>query len=201
MTTSTVPAPGAPTAPQRAISPGDYDFLSSEMTLWRNSGLVDDDTAVRILGLYRPTRRFSLARLLLTLGAAFTGIGLIWLVASNLDQLPPLLRFGVVCVFWLALLVGAELLASRRAHALATNVAGGGSIPSPVVGAVRIMAALAFGAVVFQAAQSLQVPAFEPRLVGLWGLGALLYAYAVRGTGPLMIGVLAVTGWVISAPM
>ena len=127
-------------------------------------------------------RRFDLSNLLLTLGAAFVGVGIIWLVASNLDQLPPLTRFLVVAAFWLAFLAGGELLAGRREH--------GGAIPSPVVGAVRIMAALTFGAVVMQAAQSLQVPAYEPQLLAWWGLGALVHAYVVRGAGPLVVGLL-----------
>ena len=36
-----------------------------------------------------------------------------------------------------------------------------------VLGALRLLAALAFGATIFQAAQSLQVPAYEPVLLGL----------------------------------
>ncbi len=69
--------------------------------------------------------------------------------------------------------------------------------PSPLVGAFRLMAALAFGAVVFQAAQSLQVPAYEPSLLGVWGVGALLYAYATGGVTPLLVGVSAATGWYV----
>lgn len=56
------------------------------------------------------------------------------------------------------------------------------------MGAVRLLAAGAFGAVVFQAAQSLQVPTFEPILVGVWGLGAVLWAYAVQGVAPSIAG-------------
>ena len=49
--------------------------------------------------------------LLLTLGAAFVGVGIIWLVASNLDQLNATVRFAVVAAFWLTFLIGGELLA------------------------------------------------------------------------------------------
>ena len=106
--------------------------------------------------------------MLLYLGGGFVGIGLIWLVAANLDQLSPVARFVAVALLWLAFLVGGELLASRKASA-------------PVVGAARLLAALGIGAVLFQAAQSLQVPAFEPRLLGLWSAGALLHGYVVPG--------------------
>jgi uncharacterized membrane protein len=170
----------------RSASPAQLEWLGKELNVWRADGLVHDDQADAILRRYHATRRFSLARLLLALGAVFVGVGLIWLVAANLDQLPPLLRFLAVASIWLALLVGAEVLHSKRLL-----------MPSQVVGSVRLLAALAFGAVVFQAAQSLQVPAFEPLLVGLWGLGALVHAYAVRGLGPQLVGIATLTTWFV----
>ena len=182
------PAPPHPTR-TRPATPAQLDWLAAELPHWRSAGLVDDDSATAILASYHPSRRFDLSNLLLTLGAAFVGVGIIWLVASNLDQLPPLTRFLVVAAFWLAFLAGGELLAGRRDH--------GGAIPSPVVGAVRILAALTFGAVVMQAAQSLQVPAYEPQLLAWWGLGALVHAYVVRGTGPLVVGLLAGASWLV----
>ena len=185
------PAPPLP-ARTRPASPAQLDWLAAELPLWRAAGLVDDRAATAILANYHPSRRFDLSRLLLTLGAAFVGVGILWLVASNLDQLPPLVRFAVVAAFWLAFLVGGELLAGRREHG-----SSGGNIPSPVVGCVRILAALTFGAVVMQAAQSLQVPAYEPQLLAWWGLGALVHAYVVRGAGPLVVGLLGLASWLV----
>jgi uncharacterized membrane protein len=185
------PAPPLPTR-TRSATPAQLDWLAAELPRWRAAGLVDDQAATAILAGYHPSRRFDLSRLLLTLGAAFVGVGILWLVASNLDQLPPLVRFVVVAAFWLAFLVGGELLAARREHA-----SSGAGIPSPVVGCVRILAALTFGAVVMQAAQSLQVPAYEPQLLAWWGLGALVHAYAVRGAGPLVVGLLTGASWLV----
>ena len=174
----------------RPVTRAQLDWLHRELPLWQAEGVIDGEQGRAILDRYHavadPGRRFSLARLLLSLGAVFVGVGLIWLVAANLDQLPPMLRFGVVAAIWLSLLVAAEVLHDR-----------GRSLPSLVVGAVRLLAALAFGAVMFQAAQSLQVPAYEPALIGLWGAGALVHAYAVRGTGPLLVGIAAGTGWYV----
>ena len=185
---TTAPAHPLPTR-TRPATPAQLDWLAAELPQWRSAGLVDERAADAILATYHPSRRFDLSNLLLTLGAAFVGVGIIWLVASNLDQLPPVTRFLVVAVFWLAFLAGGELLAGRREH--------GGAIPSPVVGCVRILAALTFGALVMQAAQSLQVPAYEPQLLAWWGLGALVHAYVVRGTGPLVVGLLAVASWLV----
>jgi uncharacterized membrane protein len=127
--------------------------------------------------------------LLLTLGAGFVGVGLIWLVAANLDQLPPLARFVAVTAIWLALLATGETLAVRHARQP--------GFPRPLVFSVRLLAALSLGAVIFQAAQSMQVPAYEPRLVGLWGAGALVHAYVVRGFAPLIVGMVAGSTWFV----
>jgi len=188
MTTSGNPRDGR----RDSISPSQFAWLTRELESWRSVGVIDDAQVTAILSRYQATNKLSLAKLLLTLGAVFVGFGAIWLVAANLDELAPLARFITVALIWLALLVGAEYLASRHAHSSASTT------PSPVVGAVRVIAALLFGAVIFQAAQSLQVPAFEPRLVGLWGLGALLYAYAVGSLGALVIGVLTAASWFIA---
>jgi uncharacterized membrane protein len=182
--TPTLASPGT-----HAVSPRELAWLERELAQWASEGLVDDRQVAAIRGRYRASHVFSLATLVLTLGAAFVGVGLIWLVAANLDQLSPLWRFVVIAAFWLLFTVGAEWLAGRREH--------GGALPSPVVGAARLLAALVFGAVVFQAAQSLQVPAYEPKLVGLWALGALFYAYAVRGLMPLLVGTVGGTVWLV----
>jgi uncharacterized membrane protein len=161
-------------------------WLTGEVRDWESRGVLTGDQAATILDGYRVTtagRRFSLARLLLTIGAAFVGIGLIWLVGANLDQLAPTTRFLVVAGLWLAFLVGSEVLHERRPSA------------SLRVGAGRLLAALASGAVIFQAAQSMQVPAYEPALVGLWAAGALAHAYAVRGVGPLIVGLVTGATW------
>ncbi|EON25263.1 membrane protein [Nocardioides sp. CF8] len=163
-------------------------WLRRELDDWQRAGLVDAAQAAAIGSRYRGVeahRRVSLGRILLVLGAAFVGVGLIWLVAANLDQLPPLLRFAAVAAIWLALMAGAEL--SRAAGA--------------VRGALRLMASLAFGAVIFQAAQSLQVPAFSPALIGLWAAGALAHAYGFRALMPLVVGVVTGVGWWIAQPL
>lgn len=159
---------------------GQLNWLRKQAHDWVAEGLVQPDQAASILGRYQASRRFSLGRLLLGVGATFTGVGLIWLVAANLDEFSPLTRFAVVLVLWLAALVGAETLAARGGSPLVTE-------------AVRLLAALGLGAVIFQAAQSLQVPAYEPKLVGLWGAGALVHAYVLRAYSPLLVGIAAVT--------
>jgi uncharacterized membrane protein len=165
------------------------DWLATQLALWQSEGLIDPDQAESIIGRYHAERRLPVARLLLTLGAVFVGVGVIWLVAANLSGLSPAARFATVSLFWLGCLCLGEVLAARRGNAARAWTS------SALVGAVRLMAALGFGAVVFQAAQSLQVPAYEPALVGCWALGALVQAYAVRAVMPLVVAILAGTTW------
>lgn len=191
--TSAAEVPDSHATPRRAIhttSPSQLQWLGGELALWQAEGLVDPVAAAAIRGRYTASRRFTLSRIVLTLGACFVGLGLIWLVAANLLLLSPLLRVILMVVIWIGLIATAEVLAARSARA--------GDRSSPVVGAVRLLAAGAFGAVVFQSAQSLQLPASKTILVGVWGVGALLWAYAVRGVAPLVLGVALVAMWFVS---
>jgi uncharacterized membrane protein len=176
-----------PTSPQvtHSATRSQLTWLEHQVRDWQADGILDDDQAGRIVSRYRADHRFPLARLLLTIGAAFIGIGLIWLVAANLQSLSPTTRVVGIILIWLVTLAGAEMLASTRDTERS----------SPLVGAIRLIAAVAFGGVVFQAAQTLQVPAYEPALVGWWAAGAMLHAYAVRAVLPLVVGILAGATW------
>ena len=171
----------------RPESPARLAWLETELARWQDEGLLDGPGADAIRARYVAHRRLTLTRIVLTLGAGFLGLGLIWLVAANLDGMSPLTRFVLVAAVWLALVAAGEALAGRRDHGVA----------SPVVAVVRLLAVAAYGAVVFQAAQSLQVPADEPRLVGLWALGALAHGYAVRAADAVVVGILLAAGWVV----
>ena len=177
--------PPLPNAPAVAASRGQLEWLRRQVLAWQNDGTVDAAQASAILSRYDESRRFSIGRILLTLGAGFVGVGLIWLVAANLDQFSPLTRFVAMTALWLGLLIGGEVAHTRHA-------------PPLMVGALRLMAAFAIGGVIFQAAQSLQVPAYEHSLVGLWGVAALLQAYLLASYLPLFIGIAGVTYWSIA---
>jgi uncharacterized membrane protein len=193
-------AAGVRGAPRATLS-----WLERELGEWQAQGRLDAATAVGIRALYVPvddvpdraaTRRVSLGRLVLGLGGCFVGVGLLWLVAANLDQLSPLTRFTGVVVLWLAAVAGAELLAVRREAGRAGDARGGSDA---VVAAARVIASLAFGAVVFQAAQSLQVPAWSSALLGFWAAGALVHAYLFAAVPPLVVGIATGTGWCVWA--
>ena len=132
-----------------------FRWLAGELRAWQREGLIDAATANAISDRYVVPKERAVTnlpvRVILILGSFFVGVGLIWLVASNLDELSPLVRFVVVTLIWIALAVTGEL--TQRL----------------VSAAFKLLTALAFGAVVFQAAQSLQVPAYRPQLLLAWG--------------------------------
>jgi uncharacterized membrane protein len=163
----------------RPVAPRRLDWLNDETARWVGAGILTDDAAEKIKAQYVASHAGSLTRVISYLGGAFLGIGLLWLVATNLDALSPLVRFAGIVVVWLAFTAAAEVP----------------TLPGPLRGAFRGIAALGFGGVIFQSAQSLQVPAYEPVLVGLWGLGALLYAYASAGVAPLVVGIVTTMIW------
>lgn len=173
----------------RPISPGHAAWLRTELARWVADGLVSPQSGAQITALYAVRRRATLIGLTLGLGGAFLGIGVIWLVAANLEHLGLLARFLLVLALWLALVVAGELLARRGAA--------GARSARLLTGVIRLVAVAAFGAVIFQAANSLQVPADSPRLVALWAVGALLYSYAVGSPLGEWLGVaLAGVWWV-----
>ncbi|WP_328530408.1 DUF2157 domain-containing protein [Nocardioides sp. NBC_00368] len=163
----------------RPVAPRRLDWLNNEIDRWVSEGILTEDAAETITGQYVASHANSLTRVISYLGGAFLGVGLVWLVATNLDALTPLVRFVGIVVIWLAFTAAAETI----------------PLPRPLRGAFRGIAAMSFGGVVFQAAQSLQVPAYEPSLVGFWGLGALGYAYASGALAPLVVGIATTMIW------
>ena len=114
MTDTSSPAPALATRP---VAPQQLAWLRHELADWTSEGLIGEEQAARIAARYRSEHhaRVSVGRVLLYLGGGFVGVGLIWLVAANLDELSPLARFAAVAALWLAFLVGGETLAARHA--------------------------------------------------------------------------------------
>lgn len=162
------------------ISPRRRAWLGEQVARWQRDGLVDEHTGSAILGRYESGSRAVLRHLMITLGVVFLIVGVLSLVAANLEWagISPLGRFGIVAAAWLACTVTAAALP-------------GGNWKD----AAHLAAAGTYGAVVFQAAQSLQVPAESPGLLAAWALGALAYAYANRSVSALIVGIGAFGGW------
>ncbi|HVF05991.1 MAG TPA: DUF2157 domain-containing protein [Frankiaceae bacterium] len=162
------------------ISPRRLEWLTEQVEAWRTEGMVGDDQARAIRDRYEPNTRATLTAFVLALGAAFLGVGVLALIATNVDydELSPATRFGVVAVMWLGFTIA-------------------GATVSRFGAPLRLLAALLFGGVIFQAAQSLNVPAYEPTLLAAWAGGAIALAYGTRSAAPLVIGVVTGVGWYV----
>ncbi|NHI20247.1 DUF2157 domain-containing protein [Phycicoccus endophyticus] len=171
------------------MSPRQLAWLEEQLGEWAADGLLDEQAVAAVRARYQVHRRVTLTGTVLTLGSLFVGVGLLWAVVANIEAMSHLVRLVLVLSLWLGLLATAELLAHRRARA--------GDLASPAVGALRLLAAAALGAVVFQGALAAEVATGTPGLLGLWALGALGYAYAVAALGPTVLGVVLGAGWLL----
>jgi uncharacterized membrane protein len=84
-------------------------WLHEQLAAWRAEGVVDSVTAERIARRHPLEDERPGVPLLLLIGAGLFGIGLIWLVAANLeyDEIGPLQRCLGVAAIWLALVAAA----------------------------------------------------------------------------------------------
>ena len=149
----------------RSATRSQVDWLAEQLSLWQAEGLVDRAQAERISGRYRADHRFPLARLLLTLGAAFVGVGADLAGRRQPDR--ALARGSVSAPS--PLLAGLPRRRARRSPYAARTTRARSSHPLPAGRRGPADGRPGLGAVVFQAAQSLQVPAYEPVLVGQLG--------------------------------
>ncbi|MDO5628732.1 MAG: DUF2157 domain-containing protein, partial [Mobilicoccus sp.] len=186
----------SPDALARPTPPHLVRWLDQQLHEWESANLITGEQSAAVRSRYVPARRLALAHIVTGLGTTFVAVGIVWFVATNYDDLSPVLRFIIIAALWLGLATVAEVLAARR-PATPLGLDGPRDVGPSLIAVCRTLAAAAFGAVIFQAAQSLQVPAFEPRLVGCWALGALLYAYATSSRGALGIGLLASAIWFV----
>ncbi len=168
------------------ISDNQRIWLDTQSRIWESERIISAEAGERIRGRYVVAQQVNLTRLVVFLGAAFVAVGLIWLVAANLERFTPGGRFAVVVLVWLALMVGTEVLRARS-----------GGADTVWVSALRVIAAGALGAVVFQAANSLNAPTDRAILLGAWAGGALVLAYGVRSFPVLVLAVPLTLMWVL----
>ncbi len=87
----------------RSITSSQRDWLDGEIAAWREQGLVDDDQARAILGVYESRESFQARQqsrglfTVLALAATFVGLGVLLLIGYNWEQMPAPLK--VVAIF------------------------------------------------------------------------------------------------------
>ncbi|MDP7619202.1 MAG: DUF2157 domain-containing protein [Dehalococcoidia bacterium] len=174
----------------------DDDFLErlrGEVSSWHDERIIDAATETRILSRYRVGRaprqdEGRLNRLVLILsvaGGLLAGLGVMLTVASNWTEMARLTKVTLLLTTLLAVQGGGFWLRYRR------------GMPSVAAGVV-LMVSLIFGGAVFLAGQAYHVPANEPYLYLLWGLGSIPIAYAAGSRPTLILSTLVLIAWYVS---
>jgi uncharacterized membrane protein len=87
---------------RREVSRAERDWLEREIAVWRELGLVDEDRAGEILGLYESQKSFEARQqtrglvTLLALAATLVGLGVMLLVGYNWERMPAPLKITAI---------------------------------------------------------------------------------------------------------
>lgn len=134
---------------------------------WQNEGLIGAQTASRLnLDLEKRRSVFSLGSVLATLGGLLLGAAVIMLVAANWQEMPRLMRIGVIFVLiWASYLGGAW----RQAR-------GDKVFPA----ALYVLGAASFGAGIALVGQMYHISGDVHSAALYWTLGVLASAFLLR---------------------
>ena len=146
------------------------ELIEQKLSDWRRAGLLDEETARRILSHEqtlsparpRPGRGAAIA---FGLGALALSAGIMLYVAAHWDLLGPVGR-SLVLVASIVLLHGGAALASTRLPALATSLHAAGTA--------------AYGAAIFLAGQTFHLAESWPQAFLLWAAGAAVGLMLLR---------------------
>lgn len=97
----------------KKISDAKYKFLSGESEGWVEDGLISADVRGRILDRYEVSKQFP--AIVLTLGIAMIGIGILSFIAANWQEIGRMFRIALVVAGY-AGCVAAAYLSERRGH-------------------------------------------------------------------------------------
>ncbi|MFC6444849.1 DUF2157 domain-containing protein [Shinella zoogloeoides] len=153
--------------------------LERDLKLWATQGLIDAQTAGRLLKEYDSRESaFSVGRVLMMIAALLVAAAVLLLVAANWDAVPRLARLvGILALIWGAYLAGGFLIA-RGAERLAA--------------AFLVLGTLAFGGAIALVGQMYHLSGDTFQAMLVWFAGAVVAAALFRsGAVTAVAGVLA----------
>ncbi|MDR0563501.1 MAG: DUF2157 domain-containing protein [Azoarcus sp.] len=104
---------------ERSILESKYRFLSNESQIWVEQGVISAAQRDGIMGSYTVARYLS--NVVLILGAAMVGIGILSIIAANWDDIPRLLKISLIIGLYLASILGAYVC-EKRSRPVIANV-------------------------------------------------------------------------------
>lgn len=157
-------------------------IVERESRRWVDEGLIDADQRAAILDRYPESDgRGRQAAIISVLGAILVGVGAILFVAANWQEMPRLLRVGILLTSMLGAQGGAWYLREATGK-------------SPRVGhALYLLGSMLFGATLFLGAQLYNVNANAPWLLLLWLAGVAPMAWGM-GSRPILTLSIGIAG-------
>ncbi|MBM7865930.1 DUF2157 domain-containing protein [Heliobacterium gestii] len=147
-----------------------YPWLRREIAQWHVEGLITAEQKERLLARYTPSEWRS-SQIILWLAGLLVGLGIILLVAHNWDDIPRLVRLGLICGVITVTYSAGYLLAYGSAPASRA-----GNYPR-IGSALLLLGLLSYGAGIWLVGQMYHIPSYDATGLGLWFLGAIAVAY------------------------
>ncbi len=153
----------------RSISGRLRGWLLGEMDLWRGEGILSEDQAARIVGLYETPadisrQKKSLAQFtLMGLAASMIGLAVLLLIGYNWSAMPAAMKLIIIFGTIIGTYAGGFYLRFRMDHRRLSEIA-------------FFLGCLFYGSGIWLVAQVFHVPVHFPTGFWLWALGVLPFA-------------------------
>ena len=158
-------------------------WLIKETKRWVSSGIITDDQADQIIGLYPAENKNRLISVLLLLGAVLLGTGIILFFASNWQYIPKWGKISLVIIPLVLFHLSAQLTCENYPR---------------LSQALSLLGCIMFGSGIWLIAQIFHINAHFPNGILFWMLGVLPVAFILREELPLGLSTLLLAIWVLA---
>jgi uncharacterized membrane protein len=163
-------------------------WLGTESERWVRERIVSAEQAAQIRALYPEAKAGAPWGLILFcgLGAAIVGLGVILLLAYNWDEIPKLVKLGLI------------LGATAAAHGAGYRLRNCDDWRAGLAEVFFLLGSMLFGAGIWLVAQIYNIDEHYPNGFLFWGLGALALAWALDSVPQGILAAVALTVWGLS---
>jgi uncharacterized membrane protein len=158
-------------------------WLIRETKRWVGSGIITEDQADQITGLYPAETKNRLISVLLLLGAILLGTGIILFFAANWQYLPEWSKIGLVIIPLILFHIAAQLTSENYPR---------------LSQALTLLGCIMFGSGIWLIAQVFHISAHFPNGVLFWMLGVLPVAFILKEELPLGLSAMLLAMWVLA---
>ena len=160
--------------------------LKSEVPLWVQNGLIQDESAKALLSMYPVSESNNrLVTIISIFGSVLMGLGILLFVGSNWHAMSSLLKLGIICGAIVAINLAALKLNHRSSH--------------PNVGsALYLLGGIVYGAGIWLISQTFQLDLNWSFGLSLWSLGLVPMILLTRNVPLLALNSVIALLWTVS---